>query len=244
MKTGNERCFHECPNCGLLTPYLQSRCDCGYRFATKKPTKSSRNLNAVCVILLIASVFLNAFLLLCRLPSGKSVSANSTPAEPSASDVKPPSEYAQETPLLPQYNYIPVPISNGQMIKEPPGEALAPLTVDTQAGKNYYIYLEPCLNPGILLSSMSFYIEGGKSADVLVPLGNYKLYYATGSVWYGESILFGEETACYECDDLFQFYEEEQSYMGWTVKLYPQTSGNLDTDPIPIDEFPGFRSSE
>lgn len=25
--------FHECPECGRLSPYLQSRCDCGYRFA-------------------------------------------------------------------------------------------------------------------------------------------------------------------------------------------------------------------
>ena len=66
---------------------------------------------------------------------------------------------------------------------------------------------------------MSFYVEGGKTETVYVPLGEYAIYYATGSTWYGSKALFGDETKYYWCSGAFDFYEDGDSYIGWTLPL-------------------------
>ena len=78
----------------------------------------------------------------------------------------------------------------------------------------------------------------GESAEILVPLGKYLIYYATGNTWYGKKSLFGDDTSYYQCDGTFDFYADGDYYMGYTLELYPQIDGNLETSPIPATDFP------
>lgn len=126
---------------------------------------------------------------------------------------------------------------NGYIFEEPGEEALAPLSILTQGENDYYIVLDPLNNA--VWNKMSFYVRGGQSAKVFVPLGDYEIYYATGSAWYGLDDLFGSDTLYRKCDDTFEFYEDGDSYQGWTLTLYPQPNGNLDTETISANEFPG-----
>lgn len=87
---------------------------------------------------------------------------------------------------------------------------------------------------------MSFYVSAGKSAEVLVPLGEYEIYYATGQTWYGPDDKFGSDTQFYKCDDTFDFYEDDDGYVGWTLTLYKVSNGNMDSTPIDEGDFPSF----
>lgn len=46
------QCFYACPECGALMPYLQKRCDCGFRFRRRWP--KDRRLVVAVVVLSVA----------------------------------------------------------------------------------------------------------------------------------------------------------------------------------------------
>jgi len=130
----------------------------------------------------------------------------------------------------------PVPIKNGEIVDHPVDERHAPFSVSTTPGTNYYIVLKD-LSAGSP-NRTAFYVEGGKTAEIEVALGEYEVYYATGETWYGETYIFGDDTMYYKCDGTFDFYDDGEYYQGWTIELYPQTNGNMDTDPISGVDFP------
>lgn len=127
-------------------------------------------------------------------------------------------------------------------------DGTAPLTIETIGTGGYYLVLDPITlfyegddsfnqtrtEMNAKYSYTKFYIRAGSTVDINVPLGEYRIYYATGESWYGEDDLFGEETVYAKCDDTFVFTESQ----GWTLQLYPVTYGNLDTDTISKKEFP------
>lgn len=131
----------------------------------------------------------------------------------------------------------PISVEHGQLIKRPSDECLAPLSVETSSGRNYYIYLQPT-DPNEKKNCMSFYVEGGKPVEVLVPLGTYEIFYATGDTWYGREHKFGEATSTFKCDKEFTFSISDHSYTGWTLTLYAVSNGNLSTTYIPESDFP------
>ena len=49
-----ERYFHECPECGLLTPWVQRKCDCGYQFRQRAPADRSVSVPVFVLSLLLA----------------------------------------------------------------------------------------------------------------------------------------------------------------------------------------------
>ena len=130
----------------------------------------------------------------------------------------------------------PVTVYNGQILEWPSSKCVAPLEVNTTGTYGYYIYLEDTSGT----NDMAFYVKGGKSAEISVPVGTYEIYYATGKTWYGKEYLFGEDTSTYKCDETFRFYFDGYYYNGYTIDLYTQSNGNLDTTPIPENQFPGW----
>jgi len=138
---------------------------------------------------------------------------------------------------------VPVLIANGEIVKWTALEKLAPFTVETSGAKSYYVFLK-CLSvsgSGFHLPStgdMSFYVAAGQKAEVLVPLGEYEIYYATGDTWYGPEIKFGSGTQYFRCEETFSFIETLSGYSGWTVMLYPVYNGNLETEKVSAAEFP------
>lgn len=126
-----------------------------------------------------------------------------------------------------------VPVSNGEIITYPYEECIAPLTIETRGELNYYVVLDGS-------DQMSFYVKAGKTAEVEVPLGDYKISYAVGKTWYGKDYKFGPETQYYKCDGYFDFYEEDGYVNGWTLELYLQNNGNLHTDEVDAADFPNI----
>lgn len=112
----------------------------------------------------------------------------------------------------------------------------APLEIKTGATSSEDYFVKVC-RVGDTLDYMAFYIRGGESAECEVPLGTYEIKYACGETWYGVNDLFGSKTSYAKADDTFRFYEEDGYVNGWTIELYLQTNGNLETMPISAFEF-------
>jgi len=144
------------------------------------------------------------------------------------------SPYAKKInrPAKPVFNADPVFISHG-IIQKSHQRGLAPLSIKTSDGSNYYVKLVD-LTGNIVLS---FYIVGGQYFKTKVPLGNFELRYASGKVWYGFQHLFGPETVYAKTDSDFEFRSDGNRYIGYTVELIRQVGGNLRTRRISPANF-------
>ena len=141
---------------------------------------------------------------------------------------------------------------NGEVFISPDYQGVCPFTVIADSDTDYYIYLEyqgapdeTTVTRAIKYKAASpyepdvaFYLKAGQQVEINVPIGVYKLYYATGTEFYDTSRLFGETTRYYSSDDLLTFNADSMYYLGHTITLLPSYDGNFDTDPIPGDQFP------
>ena len=89
-----------------------------------------------------------------------------------------------------------------------------------------------------LENDVAFIVKAGQSYELDVPIGVYKLYYATGKTFFNTAILFGDTTRYYESDELLTFNASGDYYNGHTITLYEVVNGNLDTDEISEKTFP------
>lgn len=139
-------------------------------------------------------------------------------------------EPQEQLPFVPPVSY-----QNGDYVKKPSVKGVCPLEIEVKGDHIYYIYLD-CLND--TQKDLAFLVDGGTTIEKDVPLGNYEIFYAVGDTWYGKARLFGANTQRYKCDGTFRFTKDSDGYNGWTLELYPQSNGNLDTDPVSASEFP------
>jgi len=84
---------------------------------------------------------------------------------------------------------------------------------------------------------MEFFIRGGDKISIKVPLGRYKVVYASGKKWYGHNKLFGNRTIYTKTDQDFIFRETYQGVSGYAITLYRVSNGNLRTSRINKSEF-------
>lgn len=105
-------------------------------------------------------------------------------------------------------------------------ERIAPLEIRTSASQNYLIKLENVSNG---IAEMMFFVRGGATANLEVPLGRYRLKYAVGQTLFSEKCLFGVETQYYQTDRMFEFQISGNRISGYTVELILQAHGNLST---------------
>lgn len=143
-----------------------------------------------------------------------------------------------EDDALPDESLTPAPFLNGAMIKVPSGDRVAPLTVKTSDSNEYYIVLDPYDSVARDNGEMSFLVSAGSTVDINVPLGEYRIYYSCGPVWYGRIDRFGRNSEFYKCPGTFEFTSDSEGYDGWTLTLYAVANGNMQSVPIPEDEFP------
>ena len=184
------------------------------------------------IIVIIAAIFISIFMLIVGMesqPSSTDLTENSTLSTRSTINTT-----ATQPSSAPSLIALPTP-ANGQILRNPREQRVAPLTINTYGSQNYYFVLEPISGNS---NRMAFFVRAGMSIDIDVPVGTYTLYYATGNTWYGTKALFGPDTIYQKCDDLFAFTEDANGYTGWTVSLQPVSNGNLDTDIIDESNFP------
>lgn len=159
--------------------------------------------------------------------------------------------FPNETNTIPELISQPEP-SDGYVFEEISFlDCVSPLRINTVGDEGYYFVIDPIIfktdgsdyeietsKKLADISKFKFYVRGGSSFDLKVPLGLYEIYYATGNNWFGEDNLFGPETIYHKCGDTFQFSEDIDGYSGWTLTLYPVPNGNLETEIINESDFP------
>lgn len=142
---------------------------------------------------------------------------------------------------------------NGQILVAPSYERLCPFEVSVQGDDAYYVYLKymsssaqsldsrgaPNTPAYSSVSDIAFYIAPNSTAEIDVPVGVYKLYYACGTTWYGLDQLFGKETLYSTSDELMEFYTDYSTAHGHSLELWSQVGGNFETENIVASQFPG-----
>lgn len=117
------------------------------------------------------------------------------------------------------------------------GKSVAPLEIRTRSGSgNYYVKISRMVSNRLILSTTAF-IRDGETLSTTMPIGDFEIRYAVGKNWYGTERHFGTSTSYAKADDVFSFRETLQGYSGFTVELYRQVNGNLETEPLTADEF-------
>jgi len=113
---------------------------------------------------------------------------------------------------------------------------VAPLKIETSRGADYFVKIIDVPSGQAI---MSFYIRGGEPWETYVPLGTYRVRYASGKreQWQGINTLFGKHTVTSEADRDLAFYEEADGISGYTIRLVLQSGGNLRTRRIPTNRF-------
>lgn len=114
------------------------------------------------------------------------------------------------------------------------GEPVAPLVIRSSRGSHYVVKLTDYFSGQ---DTLSVFIHGGVTANLDVPLGKYRIKYASGERWYGPTHLFGPETAYSRADSSFDFSLTGNQVSGYTLTLYKVIDGNLHTSRISPDEF-------
>ncbi len=114
------------------------------------------------------------------------------------------------------------------------GNRQAPFSVEVAADDDYFIKVK---NQSTSEEVLGAYVHGGTKFETKLPLGSYELSYATGDIWYGETLLFGPNTNLYKADKTFQFTKTGRSIKGSSVRLMRVEDGNLKTLNISKDDF-------
>ena len=141
-------------------------------------------------------------------------------------------------------------VYSGQYLVMPDYELMCPLDIVAGGECSYYVYLEYAGEPEDSYDSrqasisspeeadIAIYVESGSSAEVYIPVGNYKVYYASGYDWQGPGAFFGEDTEYSKSSDVLTFYTDEESVYGYTLELWDAAEDIPDMETISPEDFP------
>ncbi len=112
------------------------------------------------------------------------------------------------------------------------GEAIAPMEIKVRdAGRNLYFILEEWESRRTVLT---VFVRGGQTVRFNVPLGSYRMKYAAGEKWYGESHLFGAGTVYGASRDRMDFTLEGDKVTSRKVEISmkagPSEDGRVQTE--------------
>ena len=116
-------------------------------------------------------------------------------------------------------------------------EAVAPFKIITSNysdDENYYIKLVDSRTDHV---AETIFVRSGDTVEVKVPVGSYKIRYATGHKWYGEEDLFGHETSYAKSNELLVFSYSGYYVSGMSLTLYKTRNGNFATNPMKAEDF-------
>jgi hypothetical protein len=150
---------------------------------------------------------------------------------PSSSSAQTAAPFAQAR--LPQAMARPLPgILSNQTGRVPQ----APLEIISSAGQDYFVKL---VDAATGQDAVTAYVYGGQRIEIEIPLGKYRMRYASGSTWRGAAHLFGpgDLTRYSEADELFDFKISGSFVNGYTVELILQVGGNLEMRDINASQF-------
>jgi hypothetical protein len=122
--------------------------------------------------------------------------------------------------------------------------AIAPFSIESEAGTNYLIKLVNVANDK---DQILIYVKGGETYSTKVPLGSYRIRAASGQTWYGREDLFGPETQFFrlrskkgsslEEAPVFRFTQQGNKITGTKLSFKKVFDGNMDQEKISRNEF-------
>ena len=104
----------------------------------------------------------------------------------------------------------------------------------TNDGEHYYIKLIDNVTNDIVAA---IFVRANDEIEVQVPVGSYKIKYATGKKWYGEKDLFGHNTSYYKSDKILNFTKNLYYVNGQSLTLYKVSNGNFATETTSAEDF-------
>ena len=130
----------------------------------------------------------------------------------------------------------PLPVSGEyQRLYPPTVSALAPFKISARdATTNYFVKLEDWRTANPVVTA---FVRKGEEIDITVPLGEYRLKYASGNHWMGPEALFGPATSSNQATMPMAFRFEGNQYRGHVLDLMPRVSGNLHAAPVGARSF-------
>ena len=102
------------------------------------------------------------------------------------------------------------------------------LTIHTSEVEACYVKLKNETGEDVF----SFFVRAGESVTAPVPFGNYYVYFAYGTDWYGPEYIFGEDTTYGKDEEICDF----ENYT-WEYTFVKSAEGNFIETPIQADEF-------
>ncbi len=147
-----------------------------------------------------------------------------------------PSEFERESaPTKPAFNKPQLAAPSSGHLRNLSGRVgIAPLEISTETGAHYLVRLE---NIETGLDELDIFVRGGASVAIDVPLGEYRVKYASGETWYGFADLFGPDTAYQQASTSFSFTRDSRGISGYTLTLYRVANGNLRSESISPERF-------
>ena len=131
----------------------------------------------------------------------------------------------------PQEQQLP---ASGSVNSYTSADRIAPFEIKAAQGNNYFVKLVNAYSEETVLT---VFVRGGTTVNIDVPLGTYKVKYASGSTWYGENYLFGTYTSYSKTDKMFDFKIVGNQVSGFSMTLYTVANGNLHMSKIPKSDF-------
>ncbi len=132
-------------------------------------------------------------------------------------------------------DYPAMPVTQGIHQLYTSAEQIAPFRIVTPSGADsFYVKLTDA-SIGVLV--MTFFVQGGQTFEAVVPVGTYRVKYATGSTWYGVDFVFGPDTRYSEAVKTFEFSVKNNPISGNTIELTGQGGSNLHTKTISAHQF-------
>lgn len=122
---------------------------------------------------------------------------------------------------------LPLPL-NGQIFTGSGAQRESQLTIHSSASDAYYIKLKDVNN----ITRFAFFVRPNSTVIMDVPEGNFYIYFASGSTWYGKDDLFGPDTVYSKDSTLHDFTEYTYEYT-----LYPVVNGNFKETIISAEDF-------
>lgn len=131
---------------------------------------------------------------------------------------------------------MPLP-ANGTVTRFSPGESIAPFSVATRTPGTHFFLKITDADSGSLIATV--FVRSGESCETTLPLGRYRVKYATGRKWYGPEFLFGPEpeTRYYLADSLLTFTRVGDEVRGYSLELFAQLNGNLKTNEMSGEDW-------
>lgn len=154
-----------------------------------------------------------------------------TNGETSSGATKPPQPQRQPDPVP-----VGVPIRQAQvLLNARPNGTGAPFSLTTSTGTGGFYFKLVDVQTG--QTAFAGLVPAGGRYEFEVPVGTYRLRYATGPGWVDEYRHFGSDTLYSEGGSTLNFYEDARGVYGHDVQLILRRDGNFSTHRISAANF-------